>query len=175
MVELPSEDGRLIQILDATAAEALRRSGSWIACRVGCTQCCLGPFEITVLDAERLREGLRRLRQSDAARAVAVRERVADYGGDEDEPCPALDPSTGACDLYAWRPVTCREFGPAVRGEDGAVGACELCYVGATDVKIAECAVRADAEGVALESRLVAELEREGLSGETTVAAALAG
>ena len=27
-----------------------------------------------------------------------------------DEPCPVLDPATGACDLYAARPMTCRIF-----------------------------------------------------------------
>jgi hypothetical protein len=37
--------------------------------------------------------------------------------------------------------MTCRLFGPAVRVEGGAVGACELCYQGASDEEIAECAV----------------------------------
>ena len=32
-----------------------------------------------------------------------------------DAACPALDPATGRCDVYAWRPMTCRVFGPPVR------------------------------------------------------------
>ena len=32
-----------------------------------------------------------------------------------DGPCPALDPATGRCELYAARPLTCRIFGPPVQ------------------------------------------------------------
>jgi Fe-S-cluster containining protein len=164
-------DSQLIQILDAAAAEAARLGGAWIVCRPGCMQCCLGPFEITQLDAMRLREGLRRLAASDLARANAVRARALGHRGGDDEPCPALDPSSGMCDLYDARPVTCRVFGLAVRGESGAIGACELNYAGLTDEQIAERAVEVDKEG--LELRLLAELEAEGLTGVTDVAAAL--
>ena len=59
-----------------------------------------------------------------------------------DEPCPALDPAAGTCDLYTSRPITCRTFGPAVRSSEGnALAVCELCYDGATDEEIAACAV----------------------------------
>src|SRR5690242_261004 len=44
-------DRAFIQIVDAATAEAARRSGPWLACRPGCTQCCIGPFPITQLDA----------------------------------------------------------------------------------------------------------------------------
>ena len=33
----------------------------------------------------------------------------------DDVPCPALDPETGGCDLYAARPITCRTFGLTLR------------------------------------------------------------
>ena len=49
-----------------------------------------------------------------------------------DAPCPVLDPLTGRCDLYTGRPFTCRVFGPPVMNE-GGLGMCELCYVGASD------------------------------------------
>ncbi len=55
-----------------------------------------------------------------------------------DEPCAALDPATGLCDLYLARPVTCRVFGPPVRSQQG-LGVCELCYHGATEEQIAAC------------------------------------
>ncbi len=60
-----------------------------------------------------------------------------------DAACPALDPATGRCDVYAWRPMTCRVFGPPVRavGDDGAegLGHCELCFIGATPEQVAAC------------------------------------
>jgi Fe-S-cluster containining protein len=146
----------LIQIVDAAMAEAARKSGPWLACKPGCTPCCIGPFPISPLDAERLREGLAALRDTDPARADAVVQRARDYtarlpkltageileadGIAEDEPCPALDPANGTCDLYTARPLTCRVFGPAVRS-GGAVGVCELCYAGATDEQIADCVI----------------------------------
>jgi Fe-S-cluster containining protein len=54
--------------------------------------------------------------------------------------CPALDPETGHCDLYVWRPMTCRVFGPPVRMGDGEeLGHCELCFTGASKDKVAAC------------------------------------
>lgn len=173
------KDRELVRLIDAAMAEAARRSGAWIACRPGCVECCKGPFEITLLDARRLRAGLEVLSEREPERAARVtwRAREVIARGDvlsDDEFCPALDPESGLCDLYEARPVTCRVFGPAVRGEGGAVGACELCYEGASDEEIAACAVEPDPEGV--EEMLVEEAEAAcGRSGALTVAAALAG
>jgi Fe-S-cluster containining protein len=90
----------------------------------------------------------------------------------DDDPCAALDPETGTCDLYAARPITCRTFGPPVRCESGDLGVCELCFEGAGDAEIAACKVEFDPEG--WEPVLLRELEQKaGLSGETTVALAL--
>src|SRR5437899_756032 len=75
---LPGRDQQLVQIVDAALAEATRKSGPWLACRPGCTQCCIGPFAISQLDAVRLREGLEHLDASDPARAARVRDRVAE-------------------------------------------------------------------------------------------------
>src|SRR5664279_3210647 len=104
---IESGDLALIQIVDAALAEAVRRSGSWLACRPGCTRCCMGSFPITQLDARRLRQGLAELAASDPGRASNVRERATRAAGDagDDEPCPALDPETGLCDLYTARPI----------------------------------------------------------------------
>ena len=188
-------DQKLIQIVDAALAEAQRLSGSWLACRIGCFQCCVGPFPITPLDAARLREGLSALDARDPDRARRVRARaealagrlrrefpdnpvaqVLEIDAADDELCPALDPDSGACDLYAARPITCRTFGPAVRFPsepgDHAVVVCELCYAGATDEQIAACQVDVDTR---LESELVRDLEKTaGVRGDTLVAFALA-
>lgn len=143
----------LIQIVDAVMAEAVRKSGAWLVCRPGCSECCLGPFEITQLDAARLRAGLAELQAADPARAARVRQRAQEAAGrlpelPDDDPCPVLDPATGTCDLYAARPVTCRIFGPPVNLGAGAVGVCELCFPGATDEEIAACEVRLDIAGL---------------------------
>ncbi|HEV2448467.1 MAG TPA: YkgJ family cysteine cluster protein [Candidatus Sulfopaludibacter sp.] len=188
-------DGELIQIVDAALAEANRRAGVWLACRPGCTECCIGPFPITQLDAVRLSGGLAELAQHDPARAARVRERArraveamaADFPGDartgildddeaagkrfatlaESAPCPALDPGTGMCDLYAARPITCRTFGPALRWEQESLGVCELNFRGASDEEIADCEVVIG--GGELEAELAAELP----PGDTIVAFAL--
>lgn len=174
-----ASDDSLIQIVDAALAEAARRSGPWLLCRPGCAQCCLGEFAITQLDAERLRRGLAELETRDSWRAARVRRRAREAAARpepmaDDEPCAALDPETGTCDLYASRPITCRTFGPPVRCESGDLGVCELCYEGASEAEIAACEVEFDPQD--LEPALLREFEeRSGLGGETTVAAALAG
>ena len=191
-------DAQLVQILDAALADAARRSGDWLVCRPGCTQCCVGVFAVSQLDAQRLRIGMDELQATDPARATAVRNRARDsitrlspdFPGDpatgllaegeeaeaafedfaNDEPCPALDPATGLCDLYASRPTTCRVFGPPVRSEEeGALGVCELCFHGATEEEIAACEMIVDPDN--LEEQLLADLEKEtGLNGSTIVA-----
>jgi Fe-S-cluster containining protein len=57
----------------------------------------------------------------------------------DNEPCPALDPSTGTCDLYQHRPIVCRTFGPPMRTPDRDLATCELCYITATPHEIASC------------------------------------
>ena len=193
-------DAKLIQIVDSALADAARRSGDWLVCRPGCTQCCIGVFAINQLDAQRLRRGLATLETSAPDRAARVRSRAraavvrlsSEFPGDpetglldqgkdfaarfedfaNDEPCPALDPETGYCDLYEARPMTCRTFGPPVRSEDG-LGVCELCFHGASDEEIAACEMIPDPDD--LESELIQQLEmKTNLLGETIVAFALA-
>jgi len=172
-MHLDAGDAALVQIVDAALAEAARLSGPWLVCRPGCTQCCLGPFSINQLDARRLRQGLAALDASDLDRAARVRERARAHQESDDEPCPALDPATGCCDLYAARPLTCRTFGPPVRCGTDDLGVCELCFHGATDDEIAACEVEIDPDG--LESELLTALEAAGGVQEmTTVALALA-
>ena len=201
MPSLPFGDPKLIQIVDAALAEAARKSGPWLACRPGCTQCCIGPFPISQLDAMRLRHGLQKLDRTDPARAARVRERARaslerlapDFPGDpqtgilgendeeierfttfaDAEPCPALDLTAGTCDLYTSRPMTCRTFGPPVRsGPEGGLGVCELCYHGANDEQIAACEMIPDPDD--LEFKLIADAEETtGKKGSTIVAFAL--
>lgn len=189
-------DQKLIQIVDAALADVTRRSGKWLVCRPGCTQCCIGVFTINQLDAARLRRGLSELEARDPRRASAIRERARtavarlspEFPGDpatgilkegegadlrfadfaNDEPCPVLDPGTGTCDLYESRPMTCRVFGPPVRSEDG-LGVCELCYQGATPQEITSCEMKPDPDDI--EGRLLEKLEKStGRRGNTIIA-----
>jgi Fe-S-cluster containining protein len=142
---------------------------------------------------------LAELDRSDPKRAIGVRTRARDYvarvtpafPGDpatgilaeddaaqaafdefaNDVPCPVLDPATGTCDLYDYRPITCREFGPPVRFEDAgpnAFSVCELCFHGATPEEVAACEMVSDPDG--LEVQLIEQVELEGAKGQTIVA-----
>jgi len=73
---LPRTDQRLIQIVDAALAETVRKSGDWLVCRPGCTQCCVGVFAINQLDAARLRQGMADLKRKSPERAAKVRQRA---------------------------------------------------------------------------------------------------
>lgn len=197
---LPRKDKQLVQIVDAALAGVAQRSGDWLVCRIGCTQCCVGVFAISQLDALRLRHGLAALEREDPVRARALRKRVSDsvarlaaafpgnletgiLGEDEgslerfeefgnDEVCPVLSPETGECELYASRPMTCRVFGPPIRSE-GGLGVCELCYHGATGEQIAACELVTGTDD--LEAILAEEAEKKiGMRGNTTVAFCLA-
>ena len=195
MISLPAGDRKLVQIVDAALADTARRSGEWLVCKPGCTQCCVGVFAINQLDALRLRRGLEELDIVHPSLAWEIRRRAAesiarlapDFPGDaitgllsdepaalarfeefaNDEPCPALDPESGLCDLYTTRPMTCRVFGPPLRSE-GGLGVCELCYHGASDEQIAACEMQVPGE---LEAEVVQEAERSsGRQGRTIVA-----
>lgn len=201
LMPLSARDAELVRIVDAGLADAARRAGTFLACRMGCTQCCHGAFAINALDAARLAAGMEELRASNPALATQLRHRARAWLGEhgrgfpgdratgvlgsspaerarfedfaDDAPCPALDPATGRCDVYAWRPMTCRAFGPPVRaaGDDGSegLGHCELCFIGATPEQVAACEMTVP---YSLEAEL---LDEAGASGETVVAFALIG
>jgi Fe-S-cluster containining protein len=193
---IAAADGVLIRSIDSALASAYARAGPWMACRPGCDPCCLGPFEITQLDALRLRRGITELHRCDPRRArrILTRARAAwrqmrdSFPGNpdtgvlsEDEeaqerfftifepvPCPALDPRTRTCDLYIWRPITCRAFGPPVQCGPERFRICDLCFQGAPDEEIRRCSVDLDPEG--LEVELLDRLAREtGAAGLTII------
>ena len=198
--ELGRRDGELLKIIDNWLVKANERGGEHIACRKGCAQCCIGVFAIDRLDALRLQRGLNALADSDLERAQRVLQRAAEslernvdyFPGDmetgildetleaeevfeefaNDEPCPALDPETLTCDLYAHRPLTCRVYGPPVRSE-GGLGVCELCFTKASAEEIV--AAEVPLTGQEEEAALNQELERSTGDGRTIVAFALLG
>ena len=200
VMRLPPGDSQLVQIVDRALADAARRAGKWLVCRLGCTQCCYGAFAINQLDALRLRAGMDELVVTQPAQAAEIERRAhawidehrADFPGDSQTgllgereaereqfeefanqtACPALDPATGRCDVYAWRPMTCRVFGPPIRmevqmGDAVALGHCELCFVGAGEAEVAACEMPVPHD---LEAELLNKVESQG---ETVVAYAL--
>lgn len=197
---LPPGDSELVRRVDVALAAAARRAGEWLACRPGCAQCCHGAFAINSLDALRLSAGMEELRTSEPLVAAEIERRarawIAEYGADfpgdprtgllgdseadrerfeefaNEAVCPALDPVSGLCQLYAWRPMTCRVFGPPIRmdasaAEGEALGHCELCFAGASTAEVAACEMKIPHEA---EARLLDEIA---LWGETVVAFAL--
>ncbi len=198
LMQLPEGDAELVRIMDASLAEAARRAGKWLVCRPGCSQCCMGAFVLSPLDALRLVAGMETLRATEPELAARIESRArawiaehgAEFPGDlqtgllgeseadqerfeefaNEAACPALDPATGRCEVYAWRPMTCRVFGPPVRVGDGAgLACCELCFAGASTAEVAACEMTLPHE---LEARLLDEIP---LKGETVVAFALLG
>src|SRR4051812_33637733 len=135
-MKLPTGHSELVQIVNAALVEATRTAGPWLACKSGRMQCCYGAFAINALDAARLKLGMRALQVEDPRKAEALERRaqawIAEHGpefpGDlesgtlgtseeeqarfqefaDEAACPALDPETGHCNIYEWRPMTCR-------------------------------------------------------------------
>jgi Fe-S-cluster containining protein len=204
---MPPNDELLVQIIDHALADAAKRAGHYLVCRPGCAQCCIGAFSINALDADRLRRGYAALAVDDPDRFARIKHRIAayvtrtaaDFPGDpvngaldesedgqarfedfaNDEACPVLDPATSTCDLYEYRPMTCRVFGPPVRAVDASedsgeesvagLGVCELCFIGASEQEIAACELIADPDN--LEDTLLDRLAAEGNSMSTTTVA----
>jgi len=189
---VPVRDSELVQIVDIALTDAALRAGPMLACRPGCTQCCHGAFAINALDAARLQSGMQSLETADPHTAEAIRDRArtwiaeqaSDFPGNldtgilgtseedqtrfedfaNDAPCPALNPQTGLCDVYEFRPMTCRVFGPPVRVAGGeGLACCELCFIGASPDEIAACEMPLPLE---FEEQLLAEMNE---SSETSV------
>lgn len=108
---------------------------SEIACQQGCTGCCRGLFDITLLDAALLRRGFDRLdpalqqsiRRRATSRLATLQNEWPDFTApyilnllpdelwtempeDDSTPCPLLG-DDGLCLVYGERPLICRQHG----------------------------------------------------------------
>lgn len=136
---------------DAWFARAQASLLGQLPCHAGCTQCCIGPFPITILDADRLRIGLRSLsdEQRERIEQVAQEQVVAmeaayplltqspflDQWPDDEidrlvtdfhqQPCPALGVQ-GLCAVYEHRPLACRSMGVPTEQDGITHGACQV-------------------------------------------------
>ncbi|NIV90266.1 MAG: YkgJ family cysteine cluster protein [Actinobacteria bacterium] len=181
-------------------ADVAGRAGAWLVCGPGCTRCCHTLFPITPLDARRLQRGLAETRRDDPHRARGIEARARDaaktltdglpVGSDgrrlvQDEArldaffqrhdglaCPVLNPATGRCDLYAWRPIACRTYGPPLRFADERTEACDLCFDGAPPEAVEGCRIDPDPDG--LEQALLLRMGiEEDATWDTLIALAL--
>jgi Fe-S-cluster containining protein len=133
MNELLDRYGALLGEVDAWFRRCLELYPDLIACRNGCSECCRGLFDITLLDAIYLRRGFDKLPETlkteidkAAARRLELLSQVNpafaapwllngipedDWDAlmpEEDEtPCLLLS-ETGGCLVYEYRPMTCR-------------------------------------------------------------------
>lgn len=125
--------GVLLGEVDAWFRHCLELHPDLIACRNGCSECCRGLFDITLLDAFYLRRGFDKLSESLKTEiAQAASRRLAQLSlvnpafiepwllngipeddwdalmPEEDEtPCLLLS-ENGGCLVYEYRPMTCR-------------------------------------------------------------------
>lgn len=199
--QLAAEDDDFCRSFDAVVAGCVARHSGLVLCRIGCTECCYGPFDITALDAFRLRRGLASLgaRNGKAAARLARRAvrqwrmfrrafpgdpasgrlsddqeaRLAFFSRFQTQPCPLLEKADGHCLLYAFRPLSCRSFGIPVRCGEEVLAPCHLNFVGVRVEVVQATAVDPDPHD--REGVLLQKLAAlTGERGETVVAAALA-
>lgn len=149
---------QLLQEVDAWFAKCSLVASESISCRRGCSACCRGLFDITLLDAYLLRDGFDRLydrprgrvRERSKKRLDDVRLIWPDYSRpyllnvypevewdlampEEDEtPCPFLG-DDGGCLVYDSRPMTCRLNGIPLVDNDGEPFFDEWCSLNFSD------------------------------------------
>lgn len=106
--------------IDARVRKIRENRPDWL-CGKGCDSCCRRLAEVPQLTAaewDLLQEGLATLAPEQLA---AIRRDVAALAGQPSRPvvCPLLDQTTGACPVYAQRPVACRSYGFYVQRDRG--------------------------------------------------------
>ena len=133
MQDILDRYSNLLQEVDQWFAGCVQRHEELIICAKGCSSCCRGLFDITLLDALYLRSGFNllsedlqnsiRLKAKKQLEPLAARWPIFispwilnsipetewdDLMPEDDEtPCPLLS-ETGHCLVYANRPMTCR-------------------------------------------------------------------
>lgn len=106
--------------IDARVASIRENHADWL-CGKGCDNCCRRLAEVPELTAVEwalLRQGLAALAPE---RLAEISRKMAALAVQNSRPvvCPLLDESTGACPVYAQRPVACRSYGFYVQRDLG--------------------------------------------------------
>jgi len=166
MQSLLNEYLKLLEEIDAWFTGCAATLGPpLIQCREGCSACCRGLFDITLLDARLLQEGLSRLpravqdqvRQRAGQQLAELQQRWPGFEApfylnqfpdaewtempeDDMTPCALLG-ADGRCLVYRFRPQTCRLHGlPNIdlSGESFSNDWCTLNFVGRNPLPLQE-------------------------------------
>jgi Fe-S-cluster containining protein len=110
----------LLDEVDARVGHIRAQHPDWL-CGKGCDSCCrrlAAVLPLTSAEWDLLRTGLAQL---PAAHLAQIRQQVSLVAEQPAGPfvCPLLDQSSGACPLYAQRPVACRTYGFYVQRDKG--------------------------------------------------------
>ncbi|MBW4056238.1 MAG: YkgJ family cysteine cluster protein [Proteobacteria bacterium] len=150
--------GLLLGEVDAWFRQCLELHPELIACQHGCSECCRGLFDITLLDALYLRRGFDKLperQKTEIAQAATQRLELlarvnpefsepwllngipeSDWDAlmpeDDDTPCLLLS-KTGGCLVYEYRPMTCRLNGIPLIDDSGEELFDEWCTLNFTE------------------------------------------
>lgn len=106
--------------IDARVATIRGSRPDWL-CGKGCDSCCRKLAEVPRLTSAEWDVLLVGLAGLSPERLREISLQIAALAGHESHPvvCPLLDQSTGACPVYAQRPVACRTYGFYVQRELG--------------------------------------------------------
>ena len=157
-VTIVNQYRQLLQQADDWFDHCLDVQGQQMACRRGCSGCCRGLFDITLLDAYLLQQGFNTLTTEQQNGVLAlVDQRVhqlqhqwpefqspyilnhlphqqwQEMPEDDLTPCPLLD-ADGLCMVYQYRPLTCRLHGVPHVDIDGELFSESYCSLNFTDI-----------------------------------------
>ncbi|GAB7026084.1 YkgJ family cysteine cluster protein [Geotalea toluenoxydans] len=156
--------GQLLSRVDAWFGRCLSAAPEDIHCSKGCSHCCRGLFDITLLDACFLKSGFDKLEQgvqykvADRARSrlEAIRAIWPEFAppftlnhrsdeewdkimpNEDETPCVLLD-ENGRCLVYEHRPMTCRLHGLPLVDMGGEImdpALCSLNFVGKEPISL---------------------------------------
>jgi len=159
ITELLARYRELLKEVDTWFSQCSLVAGEQISCQRGCSACCRGLFDITLLDARLLRDGFEQLDTANKQMIkAAARQSIAtirtiwpDFDQpylfnsypeeewdlvmpEEDEnPCPLLG-KNGLCLVYDSRPMTCRLNGIPMVDTSGEILFDEWCSLNFTSV-----------------------------------------
>lgn len=159
IIEILVRYRELLNEVDTWFARCSLVAGEQISCQRGCSACCRGLFDITLLDACLLQDGFKRLspaikrsvRTSARQKILEVQQHWSDFSApwlmnsypeeewdlvmpEEDEtPCPLLG-TDGLCQVYDSRPMTCRLNGIPLVDTSGEILFDEWCSLNFTSL-----------------------------------------
>ena len=111
---------QLHQTIDARTVSIRSAVPEWL-CGKGCDQCCHRLADVPQLTAAEWQLLVAGLAALEPTRLRQISQKIQALAEDKTRPviCPMLDLATGACPVYAQRPVACRTYGFYVQRELG--------------------------------------------------------